>query len=40
MNVHDSEKLIGALMARGYELVETPEDAALILAQTAIEYCR
>ena len=27
MNVHDSEKVIGTLMAQGYSKVETPEDA-------------
>ncbi|MGD0498275.1 MAG: tRNA (N6-isopentenyl adenosine(37)-C2)-methylthiotransferase MiaB [Bryobacteraceae bacterium] len=34
MNAHDSEKVVGALIARGYELVETPEDAALVLYNT------
>ena len=34
MNVHDSEKVIGTLMARGYEQVETPEAADLILYNT------
>jgi tRNA-2-methylthio-N6-dimethylallyladenosine synthase len=34
MNVHDSEKVVGALMARGYEPVEAPEDAALVLYNT------
>src|ERR1039458_123045 len=34
MNVHDSEKVIGTLMARGYTQVETPEDAQLVLYNT------
>src|SRR5579872_258448 len=34
MNVHDSEKVIGTLMARGYEPVETPEAAGLVLYNT------
>jgi tRNA-2-methylthio-N6-dimethylallyladenosine synthase len=34
MNVHDSEKVIGTLMARGYEQVETPEAAGLVLYNT------
>ena len=34
MNVHDSEKVIGTLMARGYTQVETPEDAELVLYNT------
>ncbi|MBZ5583727.1 MAG: tRNA (N6-isopentenyl adenosine(37)-C2)-methylthiotransferase MiaB [Acidobacteriia bacterium] len=34
MNVHDSEKVVGALMARGYAPVETPEAAELILYNT------
>ena len=34
MNVHDSEKVIGTLMARGYTQVETPEDADLVLYNT------
>jgi len=34
MNVHDSEKVIGTLMARGYQQVEKPEDAGLVLYNT------
>ncbi len=34
MNVHDSEKVAGTLMARGYTQVETPEDARLVLYNT------
>jgi tRNA-2-methylthio-N6-dimethylallyladenosine synthase len=34
MNVHDSEKVVGALIARGYEPVETPAQAALVLYNT------
>ncbi len=34
MNVHDSEKVIGTLMARGYEQVETAEAASLVLYNT------
>ncbi|MDX1979426.1 MAG: tRNA (N6-isopentenyl adenosine(37)-C2)-methylthiotransferase MiaB [Bryobacteraceae bacterium] len=34
MNVHDSEKVIGTLVARGYAQVETPEDADLVLYNT------
>jgi tRNA-2-methylthio-N6-dimethylallyladenosine synthase len=34
MNVHDSEKVVGTLMARGYTQVETPEDAHLVLYNT------
>jgi tRNA-2-methylthio-N6-dimethylallyladenosine synthase len=34
MNVHDSEKVIGTLMAQGYEQVETPEEADLVLYNT------
>jgi len=34
MNVHDSEKVIGTLMAQGYRQVETVEEAALILYNT------
>ncbi len=34
MNVHDSEKVIGTLQARGYRQVETPEDAGLVLYNT------
>jgi tRNA-2-methylthio-N6-dimethylallyladenosine synthase len=34
MNVHDSEKVVGTLMARGYEQVETPEAADLIFYNT------
>ena len=34
MNVHDSEKVIGTLMAQGYAQVETPEAAGLVLYNT------
>jgi tRNA-2-methylthio-N6-dimethylallyladenosine synthase len=34
MNVHDSEKVVGALMARGYTPVETPDAAELVLYNT------
>ncbi len=34
MNAHDSEKVVGALIARGYEPVETPEEAGLVLYNT------
>jgi tRNA-2-methylthio-N6-dimethylallyladenosine synthase len=34
MNAHDSEKVIGTLMAQGYSRVETPEDAHLVLYNT------
>ncbi len=34
MNVHDSEKVAGVLMARGYRPVETHEDADIILYNT------
>jgi len=34
MNVHDSEKVIGTLMARGYEQVDAPETADLVLYNT------
>ncbi len=34
MNVHDSEKVVGTLERRGYELVDTPELADLILYNT------
>ena len=34
MNAHDSEKVAGALMARGYAPVETPQDAELVLYNT------
>ena len=34
MNVHDSEKVAGTLLARGYTQVERPEDAALVLYNT------
>jgi tRNA-2-methylthio-N6-dimethylallyladenosine synthase len=34
MNVHDSEKVAGTLMARGYRQVETPEEADLVLYNT------
>src|SRR5215469_12162626 len=34
MNVHDSEKVIGTLLAEGYERVDAPEDAHLVLYNT------
>ncbi|HXZ81093.1 MAG TPA: tRNA (N6-isopentenyl adenosine(37)-C2)-methylthiotransferase MiaB [Terriglobales bacterium] len=34
MNVHDSEKVIGTLLAEGYQQVETVEEADLILYNT------
>ena len=34
MNVHDSEKVSGVLLARGYEAVETPAQANLVLYNT------
>jgi tRNA-2-methylthio-N6-dimethylallyladenosine synthase len=34
MNAHDSEKVVGTLLAQGYAQVETPEDAGLILYNT------
>ena len=34
MNAHDSEKVIGTLVAQGYAQVETPEDAELVLYNT------
>ena len=34
MNAHDSEKVIGTLVTRGYEQVETPEAAELVLYNT------
>ena len=34
MNVHDSEKVVGTLMAQGYSQVETPEAAGLVLYNT------
>lgn len=34
MNAHDSEKVIGTLVARGYARVETPEEANLVLYNT------
>jgi tRNA-2-methylthio-N6-dimethylallyladenosine synthase len=34
MNAHDSEKVIGTLVAKGYAQVETPEEAALVLYNT------
>ena len=34
MNEHDSEKVAGVLLARGYRQVETPESASLILYNT------
>jgi tRNA-2-methylthio-N6-dimethylallyladenosine synthase len=34
MNVHDSEKVVGTLLAQGYTQVEQPEDADLVLYNT------
>src|SRR3974377_1684901 len=34
MNVHDSEKVIGTLLAEGYEQVDRAEDAHLVLYNT------
>jgi tRNA-2-methylthio-N6-dimethylallyladenosine synthase len=34
MNAHDSEKVIGTLAARGYEQVDGPEEAELVLYNT------
>src|SRR5262245_54271238 len=34
MNAHDSEKVIGTLLAKGYTQVEQPADAALVLYNT------
>src|ERR1039458_8347648 len=34
MNAHDSEKVVGTLMAHGYSQVGTPEDAHLVLYNT------
>jgi tRNA-2-methylthio-N6-dimethylallyladenosine synthase len=34
MNVHDSEKVIGTLLSRGYAQVETPAEADLLLYNT------
>ena len=34
MNVHDSEKVVGTLVAEGYSQVGTPEDAELVLYNT------
>jgi len=34
MNVHDSEKVIGTLMEKGYAQVDTPEAAGLVLYNT------
>jgi len=34
MNVHDSEKVIGTLLAEGYEQVHSPEQAHLVLYNT------
>ncbi len=34
MNVHDSEKVAGVLMGRGYRWVESPQDAHLLLYNT------
>ena len=34
MNVHDSEKVVGTLLEQGYEKVETPEQAGLVLYNT------
>ncbi len=34
MNVHDSEKVVGTLLARGYRQVDSPEEADLVLYNT------
>src|SRR5271169_4274419 len=34
MNAHDSEKVVGTLLAEGYAKVETPEEAELVLYNT------
>ncbi len=34
MNAHDSEKVVGTLLARGYSQVDTPEAAELVLYNT------
>ena len=34
MNVHDSEKVVGTLLAKGYSQVEEPVDAGLVLYNT------
>jgi tRNA-2-methylthio-N6-dimethylallyladenosine synthase len=34
MNAHDSEKVVGTLLARGYSQVEKPEEAELLLYNT------
>jgi tRNA-2-methylthio-N6-dimethylallyladenosine synthase len=34
MNAHDSEKVVGTLVAEGYAQVETPEEAELVLYNT------
>ena len=34
MNAHDSEKVVGTLMAKGYAQVATPEEARLVLYNT------
>ena len=34
MNAHDSEKVVGTLMAKGYAQVPTPEEAGLVLYNT------
>src|SRR5580693_685599 len=34
MNAHDSEKVVGTLLEKGYSRVEEPEDAGLVLYNT------
>ena len=34
MNAHDSEKVVGTLLAKGYTEVQTPEAADLVLYNT------
>jgi tRNA-2-methylthio-N6-dimethylallyladenosine synthase len=34
MNAHDSEKVVGTLLAKGYSQVDTPEAADLVLYNT------
>ena len=34
MNAHDSEKVCGTLASRGYEQVQSPDEAGLVLYNT------
>jgi len=38
MNDHDSEKVAGVLVSRGYRQVEKPADASVILYNTCLLY--